>query len=134
MNSNKFKIDNIYGRIRTINNIRHCNIYSYYGYFTEFNTKYRLEKYDCLSTIINNLQNIHILTINIKDGNTLQNIDKQMVNLSCLLKKLTFRLCFGLSRKYNQNSFNNFNFVHELKIPYDCKIEFKYDNITFEVI
>ena len=134
MNGNKFKIEHIFGRIITnkFNNTRHCHIYSKYDYFIEYGEKYRFENYRDLPTIMNSLQNIQFLTINIKEINTMWNMDKNISNLPCLLNKMTFRLF----EKFlcNKFSLGNFNFIHRLKIPYDCKIEFKFDNITFEVV
>jgi len=130
MSGNKISIANIYARIRTRNTIRHCNIGSDYSFYYRNGIKYQIEKYDGLEQIINKLENIDVLTISIKEINTLENFDIKMENLPCLLKKITFDM-----RPTSKNNFpfKNFNFIHHLKIPHGCKIEIYFGIFTYVI-
>lgn len=123
MEKKKLKLNDICASIKTIGSTTYCNI---------FNELYVVDKYQELPIVINKLQNVNILNINIHDINTLCNFDKKLDNLPCLLVKITFRL--HLKMFVDNFSFTNFNFIHKLKIPHDCKIEFKLDDTVFTIL
>jgi hypothetical protein len=126
---NKINYMNIVGRVKTINGNKHC-ILDIKNLDVNNQNYFRKDNCEHLPFILNNLSNINYLTICIHEYLTLETLDEYLYNLCPVLKKIIFKLKFKITKEY----MNGFNFIHRLKIPYGCELEFSTVNNLYKII